>query len=248
MARPSTPAYHLGYIVTAHAVGTATIALLIALFLREKLGLHAIAPACAVATVLVPVLAAEPTRRRENPTQFGHANRITLFRAILIAAVATLLGFQPSEKVAMTATGVAMIALILDGLDGFVARKTDCMSDYGAQLDMELDAFFTLLLSALVYQWGFAGEWVLFCGLARYAWLLVQLFVPWFARPLPPEPAFRRKTACVLGVGGLILALYPWGATWLNTGFAGIATTALAVSFSIDAMWLINRRKEPLSC
>jgi len=248
MARPSPTAYHLGYIVTAHAVCTASIALLFAFLIRAKLGLGAFAPAYAVITILIPILAAEPTRRREKPTQFGHANRITLFRAILISAVAALLGFNPSEDVAIATTVVAMVALLLDGLDGYVARKTDCLSDYGAQLDMELDAFFTLLLSILVYQWGYAGEWVLFCGLARYGWLLVQLFVPWFTRPLPPEPAFRRKTACVLGVGGLTLALYPWTASWFNTGFAGVATTALAVSFSIDATWLVNRRKEPLSC
>ena len=166
----------------------------------------------------------------------------------MIANVALLIGSAPPDKIAEAATYVSVVALLLDGVDGIAARKTNAESLYGAQFDMEVDAFFTLVLSILVYQWDHAGVWVLFCGLARYAWLGVQLLVPWFNRPLPPEPAFRRKTACVLGVGGLALALFPWSHATMNYGFALVATLSLFLSFAIDTRWLIAHRKEPLSC
>ena len=248
MDKPSDTAYHLGYIVTAHSVFSCALILGITLFAQSELGLHPLAPLAGVITIIVPILAAEPSRRREKPTCFGPANRITLFRSLLIACIAILIGAEPSEAMASVATYLAIIALSLDGVDGLVARKTNTISNYGAQFDMEVDAFFTLVLSVLVLMWGHAGIWVLFCGLARYMWLGVQILVPWFNRPLPPEPAFRRKTACVLGVGGLGLALYPWTSSLLNTGLASIATISLFISFAIDTRWLIQKRTEPLSC
>ncbi len=200
----------------------------------------------AAITILVPILASEPARKRERPKTFSPANIVTLIRSVLAANIACLIGAASNDKMAIAAAFISIVALSMDGLDGYIARKTDTCTEYGAQLDMEVDAWLMLLLSMLVYQWGHAGIWVMFCGLARYAWLLVQLWVPWFNRPLSPAPAFRRKTACVLGVGGLALALYPWAWASINTGLAGVSTLALATSFAIDANWLIQHKSEPL--
>ena len=246
MQKPSNTAYHLGHTVTAHAALTTALILIIAFSAPQELMLSAIAPITGTVTVILPILAAEPTRRREGTKQFGIANQITLFRLFLIANVALLIGSTPPKILAEIATYVSIMALVLDGIDGIAARKTNTESLYGAQFDMEVDAFFTLVLSLLVFQWEHAGPWVLFCGLARYAWLGVQLRVPWFNRPLPPEPAFRRKTACVMGVGGLALALFPWSSSNLNTGLAAVATLSLLISFALDTRWLIAHRKEPL--
>jgi len=245
MVEPSNPAYHLGAIVTAHAAIATIIVMLGTLWLGENFALHSLAPVFAGAFIILSVLAAEPARRREMPSRFGPANQVTLFRALMAASVASLMGSNPSQELAIVATVVASIALALDGVDGWVARKTHSSSAYGAQLDMEVDSIFTLVLCIMIYDWGHAGPWVLFCGLARYIWLSVQYFVPWFRRPL--LPAFRRKTACVIGVAGLALALGPWPWSILNTGLAATATLALAISFSIDANWLIQHRKDPLS-
>jgi len=215
-----------------------------ALILAQNLSMSPIAPIWSAVVVLVPIIASEPIRRRENPKQFGNANRITLARAVLVSGFVCLVGSTPSHKIATIAAGVAIIALAMDGLDGWVARRTNSASEYGAQLDMELDSIFMLLLSILVLGWGHAGPWVLFCGLARYGWLLTSGFVSWFNRPLPPS--FRRKTACVIGVGSLALALAPWPWPFLNSGLSVLATTALFISFAIDAFWLIKRKSEPL--
>ena len=169
---------------------------------------------------------------------------MTLGRATLISILAVLVGPRPDETVAWVAAVAAIVALCLDGVDGWLARKTQTESDYGALLDMEVDSIFMMLLCTLVLSWGYAGAWVLFCGLARYLWLLTMALIPWFRRPL--EPAFRRKAACVVGIAGLALALPPWPWGILNGLAASGATLALAASFAIDVVWLIQRRHEPL--
>ena len=246
MLKPSPDAYHLGPIVTAYTAVSLLLAALGVWVWTHRIPLGATAYLFAILTILVPVLASEPARRRDKSNHFGLANCVTMVRSLLAAVVGCLIGSPPSADIAIAATLISMVALLMDGLDGFVARKTDTCTEYGAQLDMEVDAWFMLVLSVLVYQWTNAGVWVLFCGLVRYAWVAVQLWVPWFNRPLPSEPALRRKTACVLGVGGLALALYPWPWPSFNTGLAGVATLALAVSFAIDANWLIQQKSEPI--
>ena len=63
--------------------------------------------------------------------------------------------------------GLAVVALVLDGVDGWVARRTGTVSALGARFDMEVDAFLILVLS--VYVAGSVGPWVLAIGAARYA-------------------------------------------------------------------------------
>jgi phosphatidylglycerophosphate synthase len=245
MIEPSPPAYHLGAVVTAHAGLSTILAVSGAFWLAEHMTLSPFAPVFSAAVVILSIIAAEPIRRTEQPLHFGHANRVTLFRAILVALVASLMGSTPTPEMATAASIVAIVALTLDGVDGWVARKTNGISDYGAHLDMELDSIFMLVLCVMVFDWEHAGAWVLFCGIARYAWIVTQSMVVWFRRPL--MPAFRRKTACVIGVAGLSLALAPWPVGTINTVLAAIATLTLAISFSIDIIWLFRHRREPLS-
>jgi len=244
MVEPSQSAYHLGLVVTAHAITAVLASAILALVLSQNLSTPPMAPFWAAVVVLTPIMASEPIRRREKPQKFGHANRITLVRAVIVSGFVCLTNSAPGPKIATLAAAVAIIALILDGLDGWVARRTHSTSEYGAQLDMELDSIFMLVLAILVFVWGHAGPWVLFCGLARYGWLVISHLISWFNRPLPPS--FRRKTACVVGVGSLALALAPWPWPFLNSGLSVVATSALFISFAIDASWLIQRKSEPL--
>lgn len=203
------------------------------------------APVGAGLVGITALLAAEPVRRSTSPKRFGPANRVTMTRSIFVGIVAAFLGAEGTQEHSTWVTIAAAIALILDGVDGAVARKTRTTSEYGGQLDMELDSILMMLLSVLAWQWDRAGFWVLFCGLARYLWVFTQIFLPWFRRTLPP--AFRRKTACVVGIGALTGSLAPWPWTGVDITLAAIATISLAASFAIDIVWLIQHRKEPLS-
>jgi len=165
-------------------------------------------------------------------------------RSILVGFVAAFLGSTGTLEQATWASSVALIALLLDGLDGWIARRTSSQSPYGAQFDMELDSLMMLILCGLAWSWDRAGVWVLFCGLARYGWMATAFLLPWFRRPL--IESFRRKTACVIGVLGLIGAIGPWTSATAPTVLAVVATATLAASFGIDALWLFHHRTEPL--
>jgi phosphatidylglycerophosphate synthase len=101
----------------------------------------------------------------------------------------------------------ATAALLLDGVDGWVARQTGMVSDFGARFDMEADALFLLTMSLLVHATGKVGIWVLASGLMRYAFVLAG----WLWPPLAAQllPLWRRKTIYAVQVLALIAALAP---------------------------------------
>ena len=99
----------------------------------------------------------------------GAANRVTLTRATLVGGVdgPGRRRARPAGSAYAAMVGLAVVALVLDGVDGWVARRTGTVSALGARFDMEVDAFLILVLS--VYVAGSVGPWVLAIGAARYA-------------------------------------------------------------------------------
>ncbi len=171
----------------------------------------------------------------------GWANRITLLRGMLVAFIAGALifpEFMASQPLAMA--GLALLALLLDGVDGFVARLTRSMSYFGARFDMELDAFFILVLSAALLALDKVGAWVLAIGVMRYAFVLAGRPWPWLRRPLPDSR--RRKLICVWQVASLLIGLLPWAPGWVAAGLASLALGLLGYSFGVDIVWLRRQR------
>ena len=77
----------------------------------------------------------------------GHANRITLLRASLIAPIAAMVTrpFPLNTTGVWWVIAVSSIALILDGIDGRVSRSKQCETTFGARFDMELFQFRTII-------------------------------------------------------------------------------------------------------
>jgi hypothetical protein len=83
-------------------------------------------------------VAARALHRTYPHDRLGLCNVITLARLALTASlVAPLIsGAQPSWAV----FAVAVVALGLDGFDGWLARRQGYVSDFGARFDMEVDS------------------------------------------------------------------------------------------------------------
>lgn len=187
------------------------------------------------------LLALAPFLPRHLPlTRFGAANRITLLRAGLAALLAGLVG-QASlvPGLAWCAALLALVALAFDGLDGWLARRHGLQSDFGARFDMEVDAFFILILAMLVYQTGQTGGWVLLSGVMRYGFVALGYALPWLRQPLPPRK--RRQTVCVIQTAALALCLIPVLTPLWTTALALIALGLLLWSFAVDIVWLARR-------
>lgn len=173
------------------------------------------------------------------PPGLGAANQITLVRATLIVpAAALVLQPGPHESTALWwIAGVAAVAIALDGLDGFVARRSGQETRFGARFDMELDSFLMLVLSALVWRAGRADAWILLLGAPRYLFVAAGWICSALTAELPPS--MRRKTVCVVQGIALIVCLAPIVPPELVLRVAAGALALLAYSFAVDVVWLV---------
>ncbi|MET8946791.1 CDP-alcohol phosphatidyltransferase family protein [Streptomyces sp. NPDC004542] len=172
---------------------------------------------------------------RSRLTSFGPANRVTLGRATLVGGVTALVAdsFESSPPVTLL-VGLTAVALILDGVDGKVARRTGTSTALGARFDMEVDAFLILVLSVYVAMQ--LGPWVLLIGGMRYAFVAAARVLPWLNAPLPPS--FARKTVAALQGVCLLLAGSELLPRTANLAVALLALGSLLWSFGRDVRWL----------
>ena len=168
--------------------------------------------------------------------RFGLANQITTLRAVLVALVAGFVGEPTNAAVATAAVVTALVATMLDGLDGAAARRTRMASAFGARFDVEIDALLIQVLALLVWRHHKAGAWVLLSGLLRYLFVAAGWIWPWMSRPLPGS--VRGKAICVVQIAVLVLALSPLTTPSIAQGLAALGLAALAWSFAVDTRWL----------
>ena len=181
---------------------------------------------------------------RNIPTEFpspglGIANRITLIRASLVLPVVPLL-FQPgilNDVGYWWVIIMSLIAMVCDGIDGWIARRSGTSTVFGGRFDMELDALLILALSTLVALSEKVGTWVLFIGAMRYLFVIAGWIWPRLQGALPHSQ--RRKTVCVLQGIALVIGLAPLTSTPVATTDTGGTLAMLFDSFAIDTKWLI---------
>jgi phosphatidylglycerophosphate synthase len=133
---------------------------------------------------------------------------------------------------------ITAVALVLDAVDGHVARRTGTASTLGARFDMEVDAFLILALS--IYVTPSIGGWVLTIGGMRYAFVVTSWVLPWMRGSLPPR--YWRKV--VAATQGVVLASAT--ADVLPRPLMAIVLAAslalLIESFGRDVVWLWRHR------
>ncbi|QWZ08299.1 CDP-alcohol phosphatidyltransferase family protein [Nocardioides panacis] len=168
--------------------------------------------------------------------RLGPADRVTLTRAVLVGGVAALVAAHPAPVALLV--GLAAVALVLDRVDGEVARRTGSVSGFGAAFDMEVDAFLVLVLS--VYVARTAGAWVLLIGLARYALWVAGRFAPWLREPVPTRP-WAKVVAAVQGVVLTAVAADLLPAAVEVTALV-LALVLLTESFAHQVLWLRRHR------
>jgi phosphatidylglycerophosphate synthase len=195
---------------TGLAVGTGQPALL------------ACGAACSFAILLVQ------TRGQWTPKgNLGVANAVTTLRVLMTLAL--LLGYArlPDEILAIT----AVVILLMDGLDGWLARHFGAASEFGARYDVEADALFVIALALVLLARGDAGLWVLIAGLWRYVYILARILFP--TPTEAPRTLFGRVTYVVMLLSFILALLLPpaWGAP-----SAALGTLGVSISF-IRSFW-----------
>ncbi len=157
--------------------------------------------------------------------RLGPADRVTLTRAVLAGGVAAITAQSFGRPVPVAPlVALSAVALVLDAVDGWVARLTRTASAFGARFDMEVDAFLILVLS--VYVARPVGWWVLGIGAARYLFVAAGWVLPWLRGELPA----RYWCKVVAATQGVVLTV---AAAGVLPG--GVTRVALAVSLALLA-------------
>ncbi|WP_199711235.1 CDP-alcohol phosphatidyltransferase family protein [Tessaracoccus antarcticus] len=193
--------------------------------------------------LVVPTVAAISVLRR-RPRLTTAADRVTLTRIVLTGGCATLVVLSLWGDLPLRSWPLFVMALpayLLDGVDGWVARRTNTASAAGGRLDMESDAVLFLILSVPLSL--SVGPWVLGIGVMRYLFGAAS----WWRPALRGSLAFSRFRRIVAGTQGgvLVAALIPV----LPVSVAAVATAVslalLMVSFGRDVLTLENADAPP---
>jgi len=161
------------------------------------------------------------------PSVFTVANIFAGFLAIISC-------LSGQYQVAAVAIG---IAVVLDGLDGRIARLANAASDFGLQLDSLADAIsFGVAPAILIYSWGlqdygnfarFSAFVFLICGIMRLARFNVQVqnLKQFAGLPIPAGAGFIAANVhfIVTPSADPVFRTYVVGATYL-TAFLMIST------------------------
>lgn len=197
----------------------------------------------ALAAVLWLLFRALPDNYQPSTQVFypslGPANHASLLRGVLLAWLAGFLllprsvGWPGWAPAALYTT-----AIILDGLDGLLARLTRHVSKLGQRLDIGLDGMGVLVASALGIAWGQLPPWYVLVPLAYYAFISGQ----WLRRKLglalhPLPPSSTRRAMAGIQMGFLSAILWPVLPPALTTVAATVVMIPFLAGFLRD--WLV---------
>lgn len=163
---------------------------------------------------------------------FGVASYVTTIRLGIVLA---LLAFTKKPD-AESALWVVLV-LVLDAIDGWLARRRGLVSDFGERFDMECDAFLLLACGVLLAVDGRLGVWIVAPGLLRYLYVLLLAVLP--ARGEAPRSRHGRH---VFGFVVLSLAASLWPIEPVHAPLAMLATAALCASFGHSLWWSLRGR------
>ncbi|PEN07109.1 CDP-alcohol phosphatidyltransferase [Longimonas halophila] len=151
---------------------------------------------------------------------FGAANTLTACR------LGGLLALALWPMSALWIAGGAAALLLLDGADGWLARRFDQASDFGAFFDKEVDAFALLVLCLLAVQHQGIAPLLVTAGLLRYVFAVLMHLGNPPARTEPRTNAARYLYVFMMGAVLLpFLPLPAWTQVVLWTAVAGLVAS-----------------------
>ena len=156
----------------------------------------------------------------------GVANGLTALRGLLIVGITAGSSVLPSYLILV----VGIVTLVLDGLDGYYARKYNTVSIFGDVFDKEIDALYVLTFGVLIVDKQLAGSWIMLPGLLRYGYVVGLSFLE--RQSSPTGKSFRRQFVGMWLMGTL---LAPFALpTIIYLPALIFATVTVVLSFAVD--------------
>lgn len=154
------------------------------------------------------------------------ANYVTGMRFLLV--IYCLSNYQSIDTMWLFA--MLFSNILLDVLDGYLARKYEQTSEFGRVFDMEIDAFFVNGLGLYFLFTTEIGYLILLPGLLRYAYRLVVWLIP--------QPGYQESkkfyAAALAGVNFVLIVLAVITPTPVQTFVLFISVGLVTLSFSVS--------------
>ena len=94
---------------------------------------------------------------------------LTLLRYILQLLIVAFSNIWPLWSLGLLFT----IPILFDGLDGYLARRLNHVTKFGALFDLETDSLFVTFAAMILYQRHIVGVWLLPAAYMRYFYVLL---------------------------------------------------------------------------
>jgi phosphatidylglycerophosphate synthase len=162
--------------------------------------------------------------------RFGAANAVTTLRVALCGVLSCMHSVGPA------AAALVLSFLVLDGLDGLVARRPpSTVSEFGARFDMEADALLVLVFGLKLAEVGRLGSWIVLPGLLRYAYAAAISIAP-----RAGEAPRSRFGSVIAGLMMTSLAVSAWPIEPIHRPLAILSAGLVTVSFARSAIQSIS--------
>ncbi|KAB1194642.1 CDP-alcohol phosphatidyltransferase family protein [Haloferax sp. MBLA0076] len=176
----------------------------------------------------------------------GAPTVVTLARGVLVAGIGGLAGVAAlgpaPDWVPWVAALAYGVAVVLDVLDGFLARRLNRVTELGGRLDTAVDAFGLLVAPLTAVVLGELPWWYLSVGAARYLFVAGLWWRTRTGRPtfdLPPRTS--RRVLAGLQMAVVPIALAPGVADRWMPLVAGLAASGLLLGFGRDWLYVSGR-------
>lgn len=159
---------------------------------------------------------------------FGLANGVTLARVVGALGLLLTPTLEPIWQ-----SGIVLLLVGCDGVDGWVARRFGTASRFGQLFDYESDALLLLSVCLLLLASGRVGAWILLPGALRYGFVLLGRARQPPQQGITPGNRFTRLigvTTPLVLAACLLPTVPPAMASALAVGFS----LALGVSFLLS--------------
>jgi len=174
-------------------------------------------------------------------------NLITIFRLILVPIVIVMI----MQGRWLTAFVLFVTAGVSDGVDGFIARRYNMHSEFGAYIDPLADKALLVSIYVTLAIVGVLPSWLAIVVVSRDLMIVAAVVLSWvMARPVTIRPLMVSKlnTAAQIGFAALVLAANAFrvdASPFDEFARVAVAGLTIASTGAYLAGWLRHMTGEP---
>jgi cardiolipin synthase len=175
-------------------------------------------------------------------------NLITIFRLILVPVVivAIMQGRWSAAFILFVVAGVS------DGVDGFIAKRFDMRSEFGAYIDPLADKALLVSIYVTLAIVGVLPSWLAIVVVSRDIMIVAAVLLSWvMARPVKIRPLLISKlnTVAQIALATLVLSTKAFGidaSTFVDVAMVAVAGLTIASTGAYLAGWLRHMTGEAI--